>query len=140
MGNILSASAELINDKMKFRCTAGNNPQVITDYIPPMGDGEGYMPLELFLASLSACLGGAVALMLLKMQKSIERLSISAEGIRREQHPTSFEKITLHLYVESSNAVKDDIEKSLRMAEPICPILAMIKGNVEVVTEIETEI
>lgn len=139
MGNVLNASAELINDKMKFKCVSGSNPAVITDYIPPMGDGEGYMPLELFLLSLSTCLGGAVVVLLRKMQKSIERFSINAEGIRREQHPTSFEKITLHLYVESSNAVKDDIEKALRMAEPICPVLAMIKGNVEVVTEIETE-
>jgi hypothetical protein len=54
MGNILNASVELIGGRMKFRGVAGGNPEIITDYIPPMGDGEGYMPLELFLVSLSS--------------------------------------------------------------------------------------
>lgn len=137
MANILNASVELIGDRMKFKGVAGSNPEIITDYIPPLGEGEGYMPLELFLVSLSTCLGGAVAALIRKTRKSLEALSISAEGVRRETHPTSFEKITLSIRVKSPDATKQDIEKVLEMAEPICPVLAMIKGNVEVTTEVE---
>jgi putative redox protein len=137
MDNILNASVELINDKMKFKGVAGGNPEIITDYIPPLGDGEGYTPLELFLVSLSTCLGGAMVVLIRKTRKSIESFSISAEGVRRETHPTCFEKITLKIRVKSPDATKQDIEKVLEMAEPICPVLAMIKGNVEVITEVE---
>lgn len=58
MSNIVTAASELLNGKMMFKGTAGENPPIVTDYIPPMGDGKGYMPLELFLISLSSCLGG----------------------------------------------------------------------------------
>jgi putative redox protein len=102
-----------------------------------LGDGEGYTPLELFLVSLSTCLGGAMVVLIRKTRKSIESFSISAEGVRRETHPTCFEKITLNIRVKSPDATKQDIEKVLEMAEPICPVLAMIKGNVEVITEVE---
>lgn len=137
MGSILNASVELIGDKMKFKGVAGGNPEIITDYIPPLGDGEGYMPLELFLVSLSSCIGGAMVVLIRKTRKSIESFSVSAEGVRRETHPTCFEKITLKIRVKSPDATKQDIEKVLQTAEPICPMLAMIKGNVEVITEVE---
>ncbi|MGE5493738.1 MAG: OsmC family protein [Burkholderiales bacterium] len=137
MGSILNASVELIGDKMKFKGVAGGNPEIITDYIPPFGDGEGYMPLELFLVSLSTCIGGAMVVLIRKTRKSIESFSISAQGVRRETHPTCFEKITLNIRVKSPDATKQDIEKVLQTAEPICPVLAMIKGNVEVITEVE---
>jgi uncharacterized OsmC-like protein len=72
-----------------------------------------------------------------KTRRSLESLSISAEGVRRETHPTSFEKITLSIRAKSSDATREDIEKVLQMAEPICPVLAMIRGNVEVITELD---
>lgn len=137
MGNILNASVELLNDKMKFKGTSGSNPEVITDYTPPFGDGEGYTSLELFLVSACSCLGGGVAVLLRKMRKTIGSLSVSAEGVRREQHPTSFERITFKVRVKSADATAEDVKKAVEMAEPICPVLAMMKGNVMLTTDIE---
>jgi putative redox protein len=70
MSTTLEASVELINDKIQFAGTAGTQPRIITDYTPPLGDGRGYLPLELFLISLATCLGGTIAPILRKMQKT----------------------------------------------------------------------
>lgn len=140
MGNMVKATAELLNGRMMFKTAAGNNPEVIADYIPPLGDGKGYMPLELFLMSLSSCLGGALSALLRKTGKNIEALSISAEGVRREQHPTSFESITLDIRVKSQDITEEDVKKAVELSETtICPVWAMIKGNVEVRTLITVE-
>ena len=53
----LTANARLIDDKMKFDCTAGDGHKIISDYTPPYGSGEGPTSLEIFLASLCSCLG-----------------------------------------------------------------------------------
>ncbi len=42
----LEASVTLVNDKIKFSGTAGENPPVAIDYTPPIGDGEGYTSLS----------------------------------------------------------------------------------------------
>jgi putative redox protein len=122
---------------MKFRGTSGDNPEIITDYTPPFGDGEGYTSLELFLVSACSCLGGGVAVLMRKMHKSLEALTVSAEGVRREQHPTSFESITFSVRVKSADATAADVEKAVELAEPICPVLAMMKGNVKLTTQVE---
>ncbi len=90
MGTILTASAELKNDKMMFLGESGGNT-VITDYVPPYGDDQGFMPLQLFLVSLSACLGGTIQFLAKNMQRHIGSLKVSAQGNRRQTHPTIFE-------------------------------------------------
>ena len=135
MSSILEASVELKNDKLMFECVAGENPPVITDYIPPLGDNNGYMPLQLFLISFATCTGGVIAPFLRRMGKHVDGLSMQVKGWRREQHPTGFEKIELNILLKSSDAVDADVAKVIKMAEDTyCPVWAMIKNNVEVVT------
>jgi len=90
----------------------------------------------MLLMSLAACSGGTVGLLLRKMGKTVTGINVNAKGVRREQHPTSFQKILLEFSV-SSNDVKDaDIQKAIRLAEEsVCPVWAMVKGNAEITTE-----
>jgi len=135
MGNVLEATAELMNDKMMYRCMTGENPPIVTDYIPPLGDGNGYMPLQLFLVSMTSCTGGAVAPFLRRMGKKVSGLTIKATGTRREQHPTGFETIVLDIVLTSPDATEEDLKKVVKMAEDTyCPVWNMIKGNVAVTT------
>ena len=132
----LSFSVDLINDKVKFSGCLRDNAPITVDYIPPIGDGQGYTSLELFLMSLATCSGTSVLLLLRKMRKTVTGCRVTAEGVRREQHPTSFERITLRFSVASPDATDSDVQKALQLAEDsICPVWAMIKHNVEVVTE-----
>lgn len=79
-------------------------------------------------------------MLLRKTGKAIDALTVSAEGIRREQHPTSFEKITLLVSIKSKDITEADVKKAVDISEAsICPIWAMIKGNAEVETRITVE-
>lgn len=104
------------------------------DYISPFGDNLGYTSLELLLISLASCYRSALALLLRKMGKTVTGLEIEARGTRKQEHPTGFKTITIRFVIET-NAVDADIDKALRLAEDrFCPVYAMIKGNVEILT------
>ena len=131
----LDISIDLINDKVRFSGVLRENTPIIVDYIPPIGDGQGYTSLELFLMSLATCAGSAVLLLLRKMRKTVTGLTVQAHGIRRDQHPTCFQTIALDFTLQSPDASESDVQNVLRMSEEsICPVWAMIKGNVEVTT------
>lgn len=133
MSEQLTASASLMNEKVRFKGVSRSNPEIILDYTPPIGDGEGYTSLELVLVSLASCSGTAIALLLRRMRKDVTALTINVSGSRREQHPTYFERIHLEVKLVSKDAEDADLEKVLRMSEEsICPVWNMLKGNVEI--------
>lgn len=132
----MKTTTKLINEGIKFSSSVDGKPEVITDYVPPLGDGKSTTPLELFLMSLSACAGGSIASLLRRMGKTITDFEIKAHGHRRTEHPTSFEKITLYITLKSPDATIEDLNKSVALSEEkICPVWAMIKGNVTVETQ-----
>jgi putative redox protein len=54
-------------------------------------------------------------------------------GVRRTEHPTSFSSIKVEYYIKSPDVKTSDAEKAIALSEQsICPVWAMIKGNVEV--------
>jgi putative redox protein len=109
---------------------------ITIDYVPPLGSGQGYLPLELLLMSLAACSGGTIGLLLRKMGKNVSDIKVTAQGIRREQHPTSFQKIHLKFHLISKDTTDPDIQKAIQLAEAsICPVWAMLKNDVEIATE-----
>ncbi len=133
MSEQLMVTTSLMNEKVKFKGVSGFNPEIILDYTPPIGDGEGYTSLELFLISLASCSGTAIALLLRKMRKDVSGLRINVKGSRREQHPTYFEKIHLEFNLVSKNAEDVDLEKAIKLSEEsVCPVWNMVKNNVEI--------
>jgi len=132
----LEASVTLINEKLHFIGSSMENEPVHIDYIPPLGDSQGYMSLQLFLLSLASYAGSSVLTFLRKMKKDIQSCEIKASGSRHSQHPTSFEKITLNFILKSNDCLPEDIEKVICLSESTyCPVWAMIKGNVTVETK-----
>lgn len=131
----LEVNVSLINEKVKFEGRAGENPAITIDYIPPIGDGEGYLSLELLLLSLASCSGSTILALLRNMGKNVDEFKVNAQGIRKWEHPKGFKSIKLEFLIRS----KDDIEGSLQKAiglseETFCPIWAMLKNNVEIIT------
>ena len=129
----LAVSVDLVNDNIKFTGSLRDNPPITVDYTPPIGDGEGYTSLELFLISLATCVGSTVLLVLRKMRKTITGCQVRAHGVRREEHPTCFRTISVELTLNSLDVTESDVQNALRIAETsLCPVWAMIKNNVEV--------
>jgi len=129
----LETNVKLLNGKMKFEARAESHPPIITDYVPPFVNCEGYMPLQLFLISLSTCLGGSITLLLGRMEIKVEDLEIKATGQRRQEHPTCFEKINLAISLKSPNGTQADLEKAVALSQSkFCPVLAMIDKSIEI--------
>jgi putative redox protein len=130
----LSASLVLINDRLHFNGTADHNQPVSIDYTPPLGDNLGYTSLELLLLSLSSCIGSSVLTLLRKMRKTITSFEIHSTGIRKQDHPTAFKTIILDVKLVSPDASPEDVQKVIKLSEETyCPVLAMLKGNVEII-------
>jgi putative redox protein len=67
------------------------------------------------------------------MRKTVAGFDVHAKGVRREQHPTSFETISLQFTLRSPDVEDGDIEKAVRLSEETyCPVWDMLKNNVEV--------
>lgn len=128
----LETKIRLIDGKAKLSGTARENPEVIMDYFPPIGSGEGYTSLELFLLSFSSCVSTTLmALLRNKIRKTVVALEASTKGTVREEHPKSLSHIDLELRIVSSDVQDEDIQKVIAAAEEkMCPVWAMIKGNV----------
>ena len=132
----LEVTVNSTNQKLGYTGVLRSHPPIPIDYIPPLGDGQGYMPLELVLMSLAACSGGTVAFLLRKMGKNISGVKVNAKGIRREQHPTSFQRIILEFILTSEDTKDSDIQKAIQLSEEsVCPVWAMLKNNVDIVPE-----
>ena len=82
----LRSTIELINNKVNFIGKVGDNEPISIDYIPPLGDNLGYTSLELFLLSISSCLGSSVLAFLRRMQKNITACTIDSTGYRNQDH------------------------------------------------------
>jgi putative redox protein len=131
----LEARVSLINEKVQFRGIARGNAPVIMDYIPPFGDSEGYMALELLLMSLGTCASTAVATLLRRMGRQVTAFDANASGTRREEHPKCFDSIHLHFTLTSPDAAEEEMQKAIDLSEQsVCPVWAMLKGNVIITT------
>ena len=127
----LTASINLLNEKLHFEGIVEGNAPVSIDYTPPFGDNLGYTSLELFLLSLSSCAGSAILVVLRKMNKNIDRFEITSVGKRRENHPTGFESISMQISIKATNLQSNEMEKVLQMIEGICPVLSMLDKSVK---------
>lgn len=133
MKNNLTVTADLINDKVKFAGVSRNNDEIMIDYVSPIGDDDGYTPLELFLLSFASCSGMTIVLLLRKMKKGVSGLKVTASGDRRDTNPTSFKSILLTFDIESNDVQPNDMEKVIRLSEEsMCPVWSMVKNNVEI--------
>ena len=133
----LEVNLQTINDKIKFSAKSRSNPEVVIDYFPPFGDGEGYTPLELLLFSFASCVSSTLAILLRgKMRRNVSSIKATAKGKVREEHPKAISEIHLELCIYSEDTEESDVNKSLAALEDkICPVWAMLKGNVEIETE-----
>jgi len=136
----LTASVILINDKLHFSGKVEGSEPISIDYTSPLGDNLGYTSLELLLLSLASCMGSAILTFLRKMGKTILACEIHADGLRKQEHPTGFSKITVNIIVKSPDVTDNDMLRVIKLSEDTyCPVWSMIKGNVVVDTKFTIE-
>jgi len=130
----LMVRLQSVDEKAMFSTTARENPEIIIDYFPPVGTGQGYTSLELLMASFGSCISTTLLTLLrYRMKKSVEGISADIGGIVREEHPKSLACMKVDLQIRANNLTETEVQQALSVAEKsLCPVWAMIKGNVEI--------
>lgn len=135
----LNVKMQTIDEKTMFSATARENPEIIIDYFPPIGSGNGYTSLELFITSFGSCLSSTLlSLLRYRMRKKVDGVVVEVQGTVREEHPKALKHILLALTLKSKELSKAEALEALKAAEDkMCPVWSMIKGNVDVDVKIE---
>ena len=134
----LSVNLKRVGQKVHFEAVSDDHPalSIPFDYVPPLGENNGFAGLEALLMTFCGCVSTAIVALLMRFGKPAVDYSVHAEGIRREQ-PVSLSKILFTVILESDNVSKLDLQAVLWQAEQISPVWFAIKGNVEVETRFE---
>lgn len=129
----LFVNISLANQKVKFYAASNLQPEkeITFDYVPPVGDGDGYLGLELLLTSFAGCVSTAIVFLLRRMGHTVAAYKMRAEGIRRE-NPISLEKIKAEITLGSMAIPDADVQKAITLASNISPVWLAIKNNVQV--------
>jgi putative redox protein len=134
------AAKVVYRGKMRFEGTSRDNPPVPIDYHPPLGDGQGYLGMELLLLSLAACSGQTVAGLLRKMKQPPREMEVVASGEKRDEHPTTFLSVKLEFVIRGGGVTEDAARQAVALSEEkFCPVWATLKPVVPVSTAIRVE-
>ncbi len=135
----LTVKLQTIDEQVKLRVEARENPEVIIDYFPPIGTGEGYTSLELLMAAFGSCVSTTLITILRhRMKKTVNGITTEVEGSVREEHPKALSHILLRLKITAQDVTEAEVRDTLViLEEKLCPVWAMIKGNVDIDTDIE---
>lgn len=134
----LRVNLKRVGQKVHFETVSQDHPDLSIpfDYVPPLGENDGFAGLEALLMTFCGCVSTAIVALLMRLGKPAADYSVHAEGIRREQ-PISLSKILLHVTVAGNGISAADMDAVLHQAELISPVWLAIKGNVEVETSFE---
>lgn len=132
MGEVHEARA-ILAAKLHFFVHAGSGQAIAVDHPPPLGDGDGYRPMEMMLMSLAACAGQVVVSLLRRMNGGVDSLEVRASGERWEDHPTVFREIELEFLLTGTGIDPALTEKAIALAgEKYSPVWAMLSAAVPV--------
>lgn len=121
-------------EKTQLKGKGHTDHEVLIDYIPPLGNDNGFMPTELLLISLAGCSGHTLMFLLQRMGKTLEGLEVHALGKRREEHPTVFTDIELQFSLKGEQLDAASVEKAISLSkETYCPVYAMLKDSVSII-------
>ena len=104
-----------VNEAVHFEASASSSTvKVQIDGSPQMGgQGLGVRPMELVLMALASCTSLDLGSILQKQRQVLEDLSVTAEGVRRDEIPQVFTSI--HLTIKLKGQI--DRVKAERAAE-----------------------
>ncbi|WP_353892220.1 OsmC family protein [Proteinivorax hydrogeniformans] len=121
--------------EMKFvgENSAGNT----VDMNPQQSDG--IRPTQMALMAIGGCTGVDVVQMLKKMKQPLEGLSIKVDGVRRQEHPRTYETITIKYYF-SGKLDERKVKRAVRLSqEKYCGVSNMFVPTAELKYEWEIE-
>lgn len=123
----------LVNEKVKFLASSSLRPyqEIAFDYVPPIGDGEGYLGLELLVLSFAGCVSTAIIFLLRKMGVTVLSYSMKAVAIRCE-NPVLLKQINAEIVIASYDLSADAVQQAIQQASLISPVWLAMKDTVDI--------
>ena len=97
---------------------------------------EGFSPVDALLASLGACMGIDVVIILEKMRTGFEGLRVSVEGTRMEEPPRYFTHVRLYFEIKGP-VPRDKAQRAVDLSlEKYCSVFHSLRKDLVVDAEI----
>lgn len=124
----------VFHDGMRFDGKSGRAGKTVAiDFTPEGQPIQGFTPLELLLTSLCGCSGQVVVGLLKRMGQEVGELRVTAQGVKREVHPTVLSSAELVFEFRGGKVDAASVEKALALSEErFCPVWVMLKASVPI--------
>ncbi len=130
------ATAKLI-ENFRIVVDNGRTHSVVCDLGPGQGGQDsGPSALELSVMGLAACAAVIFAIVAKQSKIEVTKLEVVTEAEKPAESP-KLSGVKLKAYI-SAKARKQLVESAWRRTEAMCPVLAIFKEQIPVVTELET--
>ncbi len=99
---------------------------------------HGHKPMELLLLALAGCSGVDVSHILKKKRQEVRDVQVEVVGVRRDEHPRVYEKISMNYKVYGKGIKEKAVEEALRLSvEKYCSVYAMLKESTTIEVSFE---
>ena len=117
---------------LQFKVEDDHNHEIIIDTEKKFGGfDEGFRPMDLMLVSLAGCMGMDIVGILKKKGGKIDAFIIEAAGLRAEDHPHKYTKITVKIKCEGDYK-REDLLRSFELSrDKYCSVIATLGSNPE---------
>ena len=100
---------------------------------------DGFSPMDSLLASLGACMGIDVVMILEKMRTGFTGLSISIEGERVEEPPRYFHRVRMHFEIQGDVPL-DKAQRAVDLSfQKYCSVFHSLRKDLNVDTTIDIQ-
>ena len=101
------------------------------------GEGKGYRPKALMLASLAGCSGLDVVSLLAKMRAEVADFKIDITAELTEEHPKFYNKVKVDYHFTDTDLKPEKIQKAVNLSvTKYCGVMEMFRQFAEVEIEI----
>lgn len=116
-----------LSQGLQFWAEDEHKHRIIVDTNKEFGGlDQGFAPMDLLLVSLAGCMGMDIVSILQKKGGRIDRFTIETDGVRAEDHPHRYTKITVRINCEGDYK-REDLVRSFELSrDKYCSVTATL--------------
>lgn len=140
-GNVYKADATMVQGLQFVGRGAQSGIAIVLDGVEEYGGLEsGIRPMECLLVSLASCTGMDVISILRKKRQEVSEFRVEVEGIRAEEPPRRYKKITLHYIVRGPDVSEKAVARSIELSQTkYCGVTASLNSEIDYEYTVESE-
>ncbi len=139
--NVYEADVTLVQGLQFVGRGAQSGIAVVLDGVKEHGGLQsGIRPMECLLISLASCTGMDVISILRKKRQEITNFCVKVKGVRAEEHPKRYERITLHYIVRGSRVSERAVARSIELSQTkYCGVTASLNSEIDYEYTVKSE-